>query len=125
MVRNMKRIHNKKSLKQTRKDLRNHLTSAEATLWKHLQRSQLGQKFRRQHSVGGCILDFYCPESKLNVELDGNHHFSEEGIMKDKRRDKFLEKYNVKVIRFENSDVFDKLPDVLIEIKRNLISTTP
>ena len=114
-------IHNQKWLKQTRKDLRNHSTSAEAVLWKYLQRSQLGQKIRRQHSVGGCVLDFYCPESRLNVELDGRHHFTEEGIIKDKKRDKFLEKYNIRVVRFENSDVFDKLPDVLMIIKKNFI----
>ena len=62
-------IHNRKNLKQFRKDLRNNLTPAEATLWKAIQRSQLeGRKFRRQHSVGNYILDFYCPKEKLAIE---------------------------------------------------------
>ena|ERR1051326_5488093 len=112
-------IHNRKYLKQTRKDLRNHLTPAEATLWKHLQQSKLGQKFRRQHSVGNYILDFYCPQSKLNVELDGDYHYSEDGIEKDRIRDAFLQKLNIITLRFQNEDVFDKLPDVLMIIKNH------
>ena len=54
-------IHNLKNLKKQRKDLRNNPTPAEAVLWKALQKRQLaGRKFRRQHSVGHYILDFYC-----------------------------------------------------------------
>ena len=114
-------IHNKKYLNQTRKNLRNHGTPAEATLWKHLQQSKLGQKFRRQHSVGKYVLDFYCPKSKLNVELDGAHHYSEEGMKEDKTRDAFLRKLNITTLRFENEDVYDKLPDVLMIIKQNFV----
>jgi very-short-patch-repair endonuclease len=121
-----KPIHNRAYLKQIRKDLRNHLTPAEATLWKHLQQSKLGQKFRRQHSVQNYVLDFYCPQSKLNVELDGNHHYTEAGMQKDKDRDAFLRTLNITTLRFENEDVFEKLPDVLIKIKRCFVwPTTP
>jgi very-short-patch-repair endonuclease len=119
-------IHNRKYLKQIRKDLRNHLTPAEATLWKQLQQSKLGQKFRRQHSVGNYVLDFYCPASKLNVELDGKHHYTEEGIEKDKKRDAYLRSLNITTLRFENEDVFEKLPDVLMKIKKCFVQpTTP
>jgi very-short-patch-repair endonuclease len=53
------------------------LTTAEAVLWKNLQGSRLdGKKFRRQHSVGKYVLDFYCPECRLAVELDGEAHFT-------------------------------------------------
>jgi len=63
-------LHNLKHLKQTRKNLRNALTPAEATLWKYIQNSKVeGKKFRRQHSVGNYILDFYCPSEKLAIEL--------------------------------------------------------
>ena len=56
----MNTLHNRRCLKQTRKDLRSDLTPAEATLWRLLQKKQLaGRKFRRQHSVGNYILDFY------------------------------------------------------------------
>lgn len=80
-------IHNRKVLKQKRKKLRNNLTPGEASLWKFLQKSQLeGRKFRRQHSVGNYILDFYCPGEKINIELDGEYHIPE----KDKKRDHCL-----------------------------------
>jgi len=80
-------IHNRKVLKQKRKILRNNLTPGEASLWKFLQKSQLeGRKFRRQHSVGNYILDFYCPGEKINIELDGEYHIPE----KDKKRDHWL-----------------------------------
>jgi len=116
-------IHNRKALKQWRKDLRNHLTPAEAKLWTCLQKSQLGQKFRRQHSVESYILDFYCPQSRLAVELDGDDHFTPDGLAYDKKRDIFLQTYGIRVLRFENEDVFNKLPDVLSVIPEYL--TTP
>jgi len=114
-------IHNKKELKQYRRDLRNHLTPAEAKLWTYLQKSQLGQKFRRQHSVELYILDFYCPQSKLAVELDGDHHYTTEAHHYDKRRDSFLQTLGIRVLRFENDDVFNKLPDILNSISKYLV----
>ena len=69
-------INNKPELKPLRKQLRNFSTSAEAVLWTHLQKSQLqNRKFRRQHSIGNFIADFYCPSEKLVIELDGEDHF--------------------------------------------------
>lgn len=113
-------IHNRKNLKQFRKDLRNNLTPAEATLWKALQKSQLeGRKFRRQHSVGKYVLDYYCPQEKLAVELDGNEHFTVSGSEKDRIRDEYLNGLNIKVLRFENKEVFENLDGVLDEIKRS------
>jgi len=113
-------IHNRKYLKQFRKDLRNNLTSAEATLWKAIQRSQLeGRKFRRQHSVGNYILDFYCPKENLAVELDGQEHFTASGSERDFVRDEYLKTLNIRVLRFENKIVFDNLEGVLEEIKSN------
>ena len=66
----MQTIMNKSDVTGNRKELRNHSTSAEATLWKMLKGKQIaGLKFRRQHSVGPYILDFYCPQIKLAIEL--------------------------------------------------------
>jgi very-short-patch-repair endonuclease len=111
-------LHNRKELEHYRKELRNNLTSAEATLWRELQRKQLeGRKFRRQHSVGSYILDFYCPSEKLCVELDGAHHFTEEGLTYDKKRTEYLNSLNIHVIRFKNLDVFEQMEKVLSEIK--------
>lgn len=112
-------LHNKKELKDFRKALRNHGTSAEAVMWTLLKDKQLdGRKFRRQHSVGYYILDFYCPAERLAIELDGAHHFTEEGIKYDEERTKFLESMNIRVIRFENEEVFTRQEAVVMEIKK-------
>ena len=117
-------IHNRKSLKQVRRSLRDSLTPAEAVLWKNLQRSQLnGQKFRRQHSVGNYILDFYCPESRLAIELDGQGHFNSITSEYDEARTRFLRQLNIRVLRFENRAVFENL-DAVLEVIRNH-ATTP
>jgi very-short-patch-repair endonuclease len=72
-------IHNRPALKSRRKELRRNSTPAEKLLWTMLQHSNLeGYKFRRQHSVGAYILDFYCSSKKLAVELDGESHFTED-----------------------------------------------
>jgi very-short-patch-repair endonuclease len=115
-----KQLNNLNYLKSKRKTLRSNLTPAEASLWKLLQGSKLdGKKFRRQHSVGNYILDFYCPSQKLAIELDGAGHFTEEGIIKDEERTKYLNECGIKVIRFENKLVFDKTDWVIDEIKKN------
>ncbi len=109
-----------------RKQLRNNLTPAEATLWKYLQRSQLdGRKFRRQHSVGNYILDFYCPQEKLCVELDGAAHFTDQGVAYDNERTAYLNSLDIQVIRFENKWVFERLEEVLNEIKSKFKNATP
>ena len=113
----MSEIHNRKELEQVRKRLRNNLTSAEATLWKYLKGSQLGKKIRRQHSVGNYILDFYCATERIAIELDGQHHFTEDGIKYDNERTAYLNNLNIKVIRFENVKVFENLEWVLNTIK--------
>ncbi|MCP9765476.1 endonuclease domain-containing protein [Lacihabitans soyangensis] len=112
-------INNKKELEPYRKNLRNNSTSAEIFLWNFLKNKQLsGRKFRRQHSVENCILDFYCPAERLAIELDGQGHFEPEGIEKDKRRDIFLlHNFGIKTLRFENKYVFEQTEAVLREIE--------
>ncbi|MFD2725715.1 endonuclease domain-containing protein [Hyunsoonleella rubra] len=113
----MTKIHNHKYLEERRKELRKNLTSAEATLWKSLQRKQLnGRKFRRQHSIEHFIVDFYCPSEKLIIELDGAVHFDFAQANYDLERTRRLEELGFKVIRFENKSVFENLPIVLNEI---------
>jgi len=70
----MTKVNNKLETKDLRKKLRRSLTTAEARLWIQLKGSKLGKKFRRQHSIDRFILDFYCPELKLALELDGATH---------------------------------------------------
>ncbi len=113
-------IHNRKYLKTRRKELRNNPTQAEEFLWRYLKKSKLeGRKFRRQHSIGNFIVDFYCPEERLVVELDGAVHFNDKAIEYDKRRTKYLENKRIKVIRFENQEVMYNLDSVLEQIKSN------
>jgi len=110
-------LHNIDKLKERRKELRGKLTPAEAFLWLRLQNGKLGRKFRRQHSIGQYITDFYCSSEKLAIELDGTQHFTEEGIEYDKHRTKYLKSLAIKEIRFENTEVFDKTEEVLEAIK--------
>nr|WP_315424794.1 DUF559 domain-containing protein [uncultured Pedobacter sp.] len=101
-------IHNLKYLKEKRKELRNNLTPAEATMWMYLQNSRLdGKKFRRQHSVGNYILDFYCPSEKLAIEVDGSSHDDYSAEIYDKERTDFLNSKGISVIRFENAEIFE------------------
>ena len=110
-------IHNIKPLKELRRDLRSGKTAAEAKLWKCLQRSQLGVKFRRQHSVGKYILDFYCPALRLAIELDGDGHFNPIANEYDAEREAFLKSHGISVLRFENREIFENL-DFLLEAIR-------
>jgi very-short-patch-repair endonuclease len=118
-------IQNLASSTNRRKELRKNLTSAEALLWTNLKNSQLdGKKFRRQQSVGPFIVDFYCPECRVVVELDGEGHFSLTGAEADQKRSEFLKRFNFTVLRFENKDVFENLEGVLDAI-RHALGTTP
>ena len=110
-------IHNRKYLEERRKKLRKNLTSAEATLWKQLQKSQLkGRKFRRQHSIENFIVDFYCPKEKLIIELDGAYHLDFAQQQYDLERTKQIESLGFKLLRIENKLIFENLSFVLDEI---------
>lgn len=96
------------------------MTEAELVLWEILKDKKLcGRKFRRQHSIGYYIADFYCSSEKLIIELDGYHHFTTEGIKKDIERDDNLKSLGFKVLRFENKEVLENLTQVLKVIKSN------
>jgi very-short-patch-repair endonuclease len=114
---NRRLIHNTKSKNEHRRELRHKLTSAEAVLWLSLKNSQLGAKFRRQHSIGPYIADFFCPVFRVIVELDGAGHKTEYGVERDFRRTEFLKRFGVRVIRFENKAVFQDLEGVLDAIR--------
>ena len=109
----MAKIHNRKELKPLRKSLRNNATAAEATLWKMLKGKQVGRyKFRRQHSVGKFVLDFYCPALQLAIELDGEPHADLIKITCDAERDERLNQQGITVFRYENRWVFE-YPEVI------------
>lgn len=115
-------IHNRKYLKDRRKSLRNNLTSAEATLWKSLQKKKLeGRKFRRQHSIFNFVVDFYCASENLIIELDGAGHldFTQQNYAYD--RTLKLEKVGFTVLRFEDKLVYEQLEHVLREIENHFM----
>lgn len=98
---------NTKELKPIRKQLRNHATPAECVLWRGLKGAQIGGlKFRRQHSIGPYVLDFYCPALKLGIELDGGIHHDMFIHIKDEEKEAFLRENGVTVLRFPNEVVF-------------------
>ena len=113
------RTNNLLSLFNFRKKLRNSGTPAEVTLWQYLQNRKLaGRKFRRQHSIGNFIIDFYCPDEKLAIELDGEDHFWEDGMKHDAKKTAFLNSMGIRVLRFENIWVFKDVEYVLGEIRK-------
>ncbi|MBK8926539.1 MAG: endonuclease domain-containing protein [Crocinitomicaceae bacterium] len=111
-------LNNLPYLKTFRKELRNNLTPAEAKLWTLLKGKQMGgRKFRRQHSFANYILDFYCPEERIAIELDGQGHFDATQAEYDMERDLFLETFGIRVLRFENKWVWDNPDGLLVEVK--------
>ena len=114
-------LFNARGTKTNRRNLRNNSTAAEAVLWTYLQhRKLLGKKFRRQSSVGPYVVDFYCPECRLVIELDGAPHFGPNSHEYDQLRTEYLEKAGLRIIRFENQDVRDNIEFVLETIKQHL-----
>ena len=105
---------NLKSEKELRQILRNNLTPAEATLWKALKGSQInGLKFRRQHSLGPYVMDFYCPSIRLCVELDGEVHNTYGACLHDSERTRFLNENGITVKRFENDVVYKNINAII------------
>ena len=106
--------HNLKEQKIIRRTLRTYGTPAEAMMWKMLKGRQMdGAKFRRQFSIGPYILDFYCPEYQICVELDGDSHYSADGYEHDQKRNTYLyEEHGITTLRYENKDVF-KFPEAI------------
>ena len=103
------------------KALRHQPTAAEEKLWQHLRNRQLaGDKFRRQQSFGPYILDFYCAEKKLAIELDGDLHGAPGQSADDRERDAFLLRNGLTVLRFWNQQVAQEFESVLETIYRTL-----
>ncbi len=108
------KIFNRKSTKQKRQRLRRDQTDAEKLLWSKLRNSGVcGQKFFRQYGIDHCIADFYCPDLKLVIEVDGGQHYSDAGKGYDEEREKVMKALGVQTLRFSNDDVLFNLKGVL------------
>ena len=113
---------NIKDQKLLRQNLRSNATAPEAILWRLLKGKQIdGLKFRRQFGLGPYVLDFYCPEIRLCIELDGEVHKSYEQTQYDEIRTRFIASNNIKVIRFENDVVYRNINSIIEEIREQKI----
>ena len=111
----MTEFFNRSSEKDLRRRLRKELTPAEAELWSRLRRGQLrGHRFRRQYSIGPYCVDFYCVQAKLAIEVDGDTHFTPEAKQYDAQRQRYIEAFGIRFLRFTNVDVYDN-PDGVVE----------
>jgi very-short-patch-repair endonuclease len=114
------RNNNLSPLKERRRSLRNNMPKAEVLLWTRLKSKQLhGIKFRRQHSIGPYVLDFYCSTLKLAIEIDGDTHAGEQEAEKDRKRQRYIESFGIRFVRFTNFQVIENIESVLEEIVRH------
>jgi very-short-patch-repair endonuclease len=109
-------LKNKNKLLFRIRELRKEQTRQEKILWDAIRNRKLGFKFRRQYSIGGYILDFYCPEIKLVVELDGPQHSRKENLLYDKERTDYLQILGCSILRFTNKEINENLKKVLSTI---------
>ena len=106
--------------------LRRRSTDAERKLWSRLRdRHYFNVKFRRQAPIGPYIVDFYCHEAKLVVEVDGGGHGRCEGIDEDYRRTEWFNQSGLRVLRFWNTEVHQNLDGVLSRISEAVASPSP
>lgn len=103
--------------------LRANMTGPEIRLWSRLRARQFqGLKFRRQHGIGPYIVDFYCPEQSLVIEIDGDSHADAGQIAKDQPRDKYFQSLGLRVIRYFNDDIVRNLDGVLEDLSGKVSS---
>jgi very-short-patch-repair endonuclease len=114
-------LKNDPALKDRRRELRRNQTDAEKALWAQVRNKQFfGLKFFRQYSMGAYILDFYCPEKKLAVELDGGQHNLAAGREYDAERTAYLNSHGIEVARFWNNEVLCEIEGVLESLIQRL-----
>jgi len=89
------------------------MTEAESALWKYLKGNSLGHKFLRQYIIGDYIVDFFCRDRQLVIEVDGGYHSERTQQEDDKVRQQWLEEMGYKVVRFSNEAI-------LVDIKTTL-----
>ncbi|MDX2127414.1 MAG: endonuclease domain-containing protein [Chloroherpetonaceae bacterium] len=113
-----KRVFNRTEVKDLRRKLRQNQTEAEAIFWNCVRDRRLANcKFRRQYSVERFVIDFYAPEVRLAIELDGGVHFTDEAQARDKAREDVISQYEISFLRFTNSDIKLNLQAVLEAVR--------
>ncbi|OGI47181.1 hypothetical protein A2121_01710 [Candidatus Nomurabacteria bacterium GWB1_40_6] len=116
-------LYNDPKFKPRRKELRQNETKEEKLLWNSLRGEKLQYKFIRQCSIGPYILDFYCREKRIGIELDGFQHLDNKDY--DRERDDYLLLNDIKILRFWNSEISANIDEVLEKIKKELHLSPP
>jgi len=114
------------NLKPPARRLRNEMTDAEQFLWSRLRRKQiLGVPFYRQKPLGNFIVEFYAPQAKLVVEVDGSQHTDVDHAARDAERDEYLRAQGLRVLRFSNAQVIREIEAVMEAIYRTVEPNPP
>jgi very-short-patch-repair endonuclease len=114
-------LYNCTTEKEKRRSLRNNMPPAEKLIWQRIRGRQIEDcKFRRQYSIGVFVVDFYVPELKLVLEIDGESHFVEGAKEYDDERTAFLESKGTQVLRFTNQQIYEELDAVLERITETI-----
>ena len=115
-----------RNLKQLSRQLRESMTEAERHLWAKIRMKQLkGCQFYRQKPIGDYVVDFFCPKSKLAIEVDGSHHLVGEKIEYDRIRDECLSSLGLRVLRFTNTEVLTHIEGVVESIEEEILRKIP
>ena len=110
-------LHYNKKLKHVSQKLRGSMTNAELLLWSKLKGKQLkGLQFYRQKIIGNYIVDFYCAQARLVIEVDGGQHYTEAGRTADAERDRYLQSVGLRVLRYSDNDVLTNITGVVESI---------
>lgn len=113
-----KRIFNRADVKDLRRQLRRTPTKAEKLFWSKVRNGQVARcKFRRQYSVGKFVVDFYAPEVRLAIELDGAVHFLDDADVRDQAREALIAQHGVSFLRFTNYEIETNLSGVLEAVR--------
>lgn len=116
----MTKVFNVSTTKDLRAKLRTNMTEPERRLWQRLRKGQLGLQFRRQFGIGRYIIDFYCPSKRLVIELDGDSHYTQEGLVYDQMRDQYMVSLGIRVLHFTNPQVMQEIDAVVESIRYEL-----
>ncbi len=118
--------YNNPNLKALRQKLRKDLAPQERIIWNLVRNRKIqGLKFFRQYGVGDYILDFYCPEIRFSIEIDGGQHSEAENKINDQKRTEYLNSLNIIVIRFWNNEITSNLEGVYEKIIQTINTITP
>lgn len=114
-------LFNTLSVRNKSRGLRKNSTEAEKKLWSKLRNKQLnGFRFHRQYGIGLYIVDFYCSQLRLVIEVDGGQHAEDKNYDYDEKRTQYLRTYNIQVLRYWNNEVLQNIDGVIQDILRHV-----